>query len=459
MSRNSRKSSRKSSSSKSLACDINGFKVSNTMLGSGIYTKVMRCSKNETNYAMKIQKYFIPNGEEESDDNDHYCCGIPAHHLREVEMFKILKHPNIVEVVDMFQHGNDFFIIMEELERSIEKYIENFNHKKSPSAYINEIYNYVIQILDAVAYLHENGIAHRDLKPANIMLDRKNKIKIIDLNIAKKNTDGYKTPSICTRTYRPPELLCDYDEEEGHSILEMRLQGNKSMDNRFADLWSVGCVIVELLHGKDLFMNDSYDNIHKFQKYFLTRKNNDKNYVHSFVRKEFSECMSKSAEMYVKVGKLIEVASKMLVTDQKNRLSAKEAYLKLTGENLKIEKIQFAKDEYANNTESTANASTAKANFANAWMKEFIESFFDKDDFNCIYSLAASLYNRVSSMKNLNSTAEQNMCVCIDLASKFSARESLIFNHYSFACKDFKSVEEFNTLESTIAKKLNYKFN
>ena len=103
---------------------------------------------------------------------------------------------------------------------------------------------YVYCILRALKYLHSAGIIHRDLKPANILINNNNDLKIVDFGLSRRGGDSM-TGYVVTRWYRSPEIMFNwmkYDEA--------------------IDIWSVGCVMAEMLLGHPLIRgNDHIDQL------------------------------------------------------------------------------------------------------------------------------------------------------------------------------------------------------
>lgn len=101
---------------------------------------------------------------------------------------------------------------------------------------------YTYQILRGLNYLTLLSIAHRDIKPQNILVDKNtHKVVICDFGSAKKLIKGEPNIAyICSRCYRAPELIFGATEYTPQ-----------------IDMWSVGCVIVQMINGEAPFLGDS----------------------------------------------------------------------------------------------------------------------------------------------------------------------------------------------------------
>ena len=167
-----------------------------------------------------------------------------ARFRREAQSAASLNHPSIVAVYDTGDDNAGMshvpFIVMEYVDgRTIRDLLRN-DRRLMPERAL-EITDGVLRALD---YSHRAGIVHRDIKPGNVMLNRQGEIKVMDFGIARAIADTQATMTqtaqvIGTAQYLSPE------QARGERV-----------DAR-SDLYSVGCLLYELLTGRPPFTGDS----------------------------------------------------------------------------------------------------------------------------------------------------------------------------------------------------------
>lgn len=151
---------------------------------------------------------------------------------REINLLKDLQHPNIVQYLASSKEDDHLNIFLEYVPGgSVAAMLNTYGPLDEPL-----IRNFVRQILTGLAYLHEKDIIHRDIKGANILVDNKGGIKISDFGISKKVETG-----LLTSGHRP--------SLQG-SVFWMAPEVVKQTSyTRKADIWSLGCLVVEMFTG------------------------------------------------------------------------------------------------------------------------------------------------------------------------------------------------------------------
>jgi serine/threonine-protein kinase len=158
---------------------------------------------------------------------------------REARVSAMLKHPNIVTIHDLGTADGLSYLAMEFIDGvGLEKVIAG-----SGRLGVERAASIASQVADALDFAHKNGVVHRDIKPANIMIEAGDRVKVTDFGIAKVTTSGEHltmTGSLLgTPSYMSPE------QARGGAI-----------DGR-SDLFSVGCVLYEMLGGQKAFRGES----------------------------------------------------------------------------------------------------------------------------------------------------------------------------------------------------------
>ena len=133
---------------------------------------------------------------------------------------------------------------MEYMPTTVDRIIKYYNSIRQPVPQLL-VRLYSFQLLKGLNFLHSLGYCHRDIKPSNLLVDpRKNHVlKICDFGSSVRmagNDAGKRTSYICSRYYRAPELIF------GCTNYQQKI-----------DIWSVGCVIAEMLIGQPIFPGET----------------------------------------------------------------------------------------------------------------------------------------------------------------------------------------------------------
>jgi serine/threonine protein kinase len=158
---------------------------------------------------------------------------------REIIMMKLMNHPNIIRIYDVYENQNELFLILEYVEGG-ELFDFLVHRKKLPSL---EALAFFKQIIYALNYAHSFSIIHRDLKPENILIHSLNPplIKIADWGMAAFAPPSLKLETCCgSPHYASPEIVA----------------GSK-YDGSATDVWSCGVILHALLTGRLPFDGDN----------------------------------------------------------------------------------------------------------------------------------------------------------------------------------------------------------
>ncbi len=124
---------------------------------------------------------------------------------REANILATLSHPGIVQVYDFFSEGDRSYLVLEYVDGKDLGTILEESRDFLPE---EQVVRWAIQICDVLNYLHDHEpqpIVFRDIKPPNVMLDKHNRIRLVDFGIAKMFQSGQKGTMIGTEGYAPPE--------------------------------------------------------------------------------------------------------------------------------------------------------------------------------------------------------------------------------------------------------------
>eukprot|EP00741_Cyanophora_paradoxa_P015073 tig00020848_g14544.t1 len=164
--------------------------------------------------------------------------------LREIKILSSLNHENVVRLRGVMKPESrelyeDIYLVEDLMETDLDWIIRSQQPLTD-----DHVQWFVYQILRAVKYIHSACVLHRDLKPKNILVNRNCEIKICDFGLARVTDPEDNGPDmthyVVTRWYRAPELI---------------LRGEYS---KAIDMWSVGCILAELLARRPLFPGKDY---------------------------------------------------------------------------------------------------------------------------------------------------------------------------------------------------------
>jgi hypothetical protein len=164
---------------------------------------------------------------------------IVARFARELEILKALKHPNIVRCYGNGREGKEAYLVMELVSGGSVATLLRRRGKLTWEAVVE----YALQICDGLAYAHSWGIVHRDLTPGNLLIGDDGQIKIADFGIARVQFGKRLTQTkhtLGTMAYMAPE----------------QIRGTPPVSHR-TDLYTLGCVLFEMLTGRLPFQADS----------------------------------------------------------------------------------------------------------------------------------------------------------------------------------------------------------
>lgn len=204
-------------------------------LGSAAFSKAIQCYDihKEQMVCMKI----IENNKDYFDQS-----------VDEIKLLRFLQancadldQKHLLRLIDFFYHKEHLFIVTELLRDNLYEY-SKFNREQEQHAYftVPRLQKLATQILEALECVHALQLIHCDLKPENILIKSysQSQVKVIDFGSSCFIHD-HLSSYVQSRSYRAPEVIlgCAYDYK--------------------IDLWSLGCILAELLSGYVLFQNES----------------------------------------------------------------------------------------------------------------------------------------------------------------------------------------------------------
>jgi len=202
------------------------------VLGTGAFSKVFSAEcrfEPGTMVAIKCIDKKALKGKEESLEN-------------EIKVLRKLRHQNIVQLYDTYDEKAYVYLVMELVTGG-----ELFDRIVAKGSYTErDASNLIRQVLEAVAFMHKNGVVHRDLKPENLLYynqDEDSKIMISDFGLSKTEESGIMATACGTPGYVAPEVL--QQKPYGKAV----------------DVWSIGVIAYILLCGYPPFYDENDANL------------------------------------------------------------------------------------------------------------------------------------------------------------------------------------------------------
>ena len=206
-------------------------------LGKGAYGVVWRATDSKTGDVVALKKIF--DAFQNPTDSQRT--------FREIVFLRQMEHENIVALHRTMRADNDkdIYLVFEHMETDLHAVIRADILEEVHRQYI------VYQTLKALWYMHSAQLVHRDMKPSNLLLNSECLVKVADFGLARSllddggvdeggPSDNVLTDYVATRWYRAPEILL------GSSRYGLPV-----------DMWSLGCILGEMLGGKPIFPGTS----------------------------------------------------------------------------------------------------------------------------------------------------------------------------------------------------------
>jgi hypothetical protein len=229
--------------------EVNGFKIEAT-LGHGAFGAVYRVRRlsDGRKFAMKCLSLETLAAEPPYNGN---LDAARSDANKEALTLRVLRHPNILEYIDSFEHDRNFYILTELAAGSLMDKLKVTRDARGEITHVEpmhpaQVHEYALQLIDGFHYLALNGIVHRDIKPDNILFAADGRLLIADFGLAKLLAGGGSTKSAKGNlAFAAPEVVNRYVAEDSPHLGLAAPAYDIS-----ADVWSLGALLHFLLCGK-----------------------------------------------------------------------------------------------------------------------------------------------------------------------------------------------------------------
>lgn len=202
-------------------------------LGKGAYGIVWKAVDRKTKKMVALKKVF---------DAFHNDTDAQRTFREVMILYDLDNHENVVKLYNVIRAENnrDIYLVFEYMETDLHAVIRAGILKEDHKTYI------MYQTLKALKYVQSAEIVHRDLKPSNLLVNSECLVKMADFGLARSiinyddNTPPVMTEYVATRWYRAPEIVL-----------------GSSRYSKAVDMWSIGCILGELIRSKPIFPGKS----------------------------------------------------------------------------------------------------------------------------------------------------------------------------------------------------------
>lgn len=390
-------------------------------IASGAYGSVCKYKEDTTNDIYAIKRIMPKN-------MDSF--------LREICNNAKCSHPNIIKIkeviMELDDHGEIKYcnIVMPYIEKTLTQHIRD--NKITD----NQIIQYCKQLLSAVNHLHNNNIYHRDLKPDNILVQDGN-VYICDFGSSRNVSDAHNMTCIVQSAwYRAPEILLNTKEY-----------------NEKIDMWSVGCIIAEMINGSILF--EAQSEISLLLKIFIFLGTPSEKFLNKYGNHNFPPFRGKEMNSFIRTEDniLLELCKGLLCIDPEKRLSCSQAMKILTPDYIDSYELYKYEDIRYNIIEDLGiNATIRKILYD--WMLEV----------KCEYKLSdITLFNAYNIMDKYGSICKIHKkeyqlygIVALHLSSLLHDINPISNNASIMMTNNAYTISQFNIALYNVLTKLNY---
>ncbi|KAF5744667.1 mitogen-activated protein kinase NTF6 [Tripterygium wilfordii] len=275
-------------------------------VGRGAYGIVCCARNSETNEGVAIKK--IVNAFDNRIDAKRT--------LREIKLLCHMDHDNVVKIRDIIpppdrERFDDVYIVYELMDTDLHQII-----RSSQVLTDDHCQYFLYQLLRGLKYIHSANVLHRDLKPGNLLLNANCDLKICDFGLARTTSEtDFMTEYVVTRWYRAPELLLNCSEYTAA-----------------IDIWSVGCIFMEIIRRETLFPGKDYiQQLALITELLGSPDDSDLGFLRSDNARKYVKQLphfpkEPFALKFPNVSPLaLDLAEKMLVFDPSKRITVEEA--------------------------------------------------------------------------------------------------------------------------------------